>query len=163
MSVVFTRVDALASLLADLNNGPAIIGVDGWSGVGKTTLARNLANAVKGSAYDIDSALDRDKKSFVPSLRLDEIRTALSSPARIIFVSGVCLRQVLQGATVSAVAHIYLKRMASWGWADEDELVEQNNAVALAEGGGILRQEMRDYHAEWQPHIEADYEFQRFD
>lgn len=163
MAVVFDQLDALAAEISRRFTTSAIIGIDGWTGVGKTTLARSLADVSSASAYDVDSALDRDRKSFVSALRLNEISEALAQPSGILFVSGVCFRQILHNAECSADAHIYIKRMATWGWADEDEVAGCGVSEVPGASGDLLREEMRLYHREWQPHHRADYEFHRFD
>lgn len=148
------------AIAADLPK-TAVVGIDGWTGVGKTTLAKALADALDGSIFDLDSALNRDCESYVPSLRLGEIAEALAAPAGLLFVSGICLRQVLEQAGRAANAHIYVKRMATWGWADEDELDGGSMPTLASKGGEAVRQEMRAYHELWRPHELADFEFQR--
>lgn len=138
----------------------AIIGIDGWTGVGKTTLANALAGKLNGTAYDLDSALDRDRKCYVAAVRLNEVAEALAVPPGFHFVSGICLRQVLEKAGRAADAHIYIKRMAIWGWADEDELTGGSlTGLRGSSGGDATRREMRLYHERGQPHLNADFEF----
>lgn len=93
---------------------------------------------------------------------MDAIREALAEPINLLFVSGICLRKVLELAGCAAVAHIYIKRMASWGWADGDELAGYHIPELPGASGEVTRREMRPYHQQWQPHLRADYEFQRF-
>ena len=154
----------MADALAVSLKQPAIIGIDGWTGVGKTTLASALASSTGGSTYDLDEALNGDQKSYVPALRLHKIATALASPCGFLFVSGICLREVLQQAGCLADAHIYVKEMATWGWPDEDELEDYSlSRMRGSLGGEAVRQEMRIYHRRWQPHLRADFEFHRYE
>ena len=159
-AMIFTDVNRLAEEIASRFEPAAIFGIDGWTGVGKTTLGSALASATGGSSFDIDSALRRDQKCFVPALRLDAMKEALAEPTGLLFVSGICLRQVLQLAQCQAAAHIYVKCMATWGWVDEDELSGGVAEIPGASGEGP-RREMRAYHERWQPHLRADYEFHR--
>ena len=129
--------------------------------MGKTTLARGLAGATGGTLFDLDEALIKDQKWFVPALRLGLIRNRLTESKGLLFVSGICLRQVLELAECGAAAHIYVKRMAMWGWADEDELSRGALPEIPSSSGEVTRQEMRAYHERWQPHWQADYEFHR--
>ena len=158
---VFENVGKLAAEIEDRYKATAIIGIDGWTGAGKTTLARALAEATGGSNFDIDDALIRDQECFVPALQLDLIRSGLSEPKGLIFISGICLRQVLELSGCAADAHIYTKRMATWGWADEDELTDSVLPEIAGASGEATRREMRAYHREWIPHLKADYEFHR--
>jgi hypothetical protein len=158
--VIYTDPEVLAQAIIERFEGPAIIGIDGWTGAGKTTLGTALANLVGGSAYDLDVALTHDLNGYADAVRLDEVAEALKQPDGLLFVSGICLQQVLSDAARTASAQIYLKRMATWGWADEDELSGKLPEVVGASGEAV-RQELRSYHAKWQPHLLADYEFQR--
>jgi len=147
-------------LLARFDQG-AIIGIDGWTGVGKSTLAKALTEETGGTSYDIDEALDRDRQCYTSALRLDEIEQNLSGEG-LLFVSGICLRQVLELVKVQAEAYVYVKRMATWGWADEDDVFGKIPEITGA-SGETLRQELRHYHSEWTPHLSATFEFHRWD
>ena len=160
---IFTDVDELAADIAGRFQAAGIIAIDGWTGVGKTTLGKALANATGGTAVDVDDALIGDQKRFVRALQLDPIRDALTHPTGLLFVSGICMRQVLELSEREADAHVYVKRMAMWGWADEDELAVGHRREVRGASGAITRREMRPYHVKWQPHLHADYEFQRFE
>lgn len=137
----------------------AIIGIDGWTGAGKSTLASALAEQLNASTYDLDTALNRDRECYVAALKIDEIASALTRHAGLLLVSGICLRQVLEMAGHGADAHIYIKRMATWGWADEDELSGTLAGISGSVGGDNTRGEMRAYHTTYQPHLNADFEF----
>ena len=161
MAQIFTHVGQLAAHLAGRLSRPTVIGIDGWTGVGKTTLATSLARATGGSTFDVDDALVRDQRCFVPALQLDAIRDGLAEPKGLLFVSGICLRQVLELAGREADVHVYVKRMAMWGWVDEDELTGGSLPEIPGASGEAPRREMRSYHSQWQPHLRADYEFHR--
>lgn len=159
MSRIFTEVEALAAALSELAQ-PCVVGIDGWTGIGKTTLATRLASNLSTEYFDIDAALNRDRNSYVPALRIHEVSAALSDVSGLMLVSGICLRKVLEIAGREADSNIYVKRMTSWGWADEDELQGRELAEILGNyGGEAVRREMRDYHAVWEPHLKADFEF----
>lgn len=160
---IFNDIGELAADIAGRFRATGIIGIDGWTGVGKTTLGKALASATGGSAFDLDDALVGDQKHFVQALRLDLIRAALTPPSSLTFVSGICLRQVMALVEFDADAYIYVKRMAMWGWADEDDLVGSGLPEIRGASGEVTRRELRPYHERWQPHSRADYEFQRFD
>ena len=161
MATIFGDPEALADELRKRFTPPTIIGIDGWTGVGKTTLARLLAEELGGSFYDIDEALNRDHGRYLSALRLNEIERALEKPRAFLFVSGICLRQVLDSISAKAEAHIYVKRMATWGWADEDELTRGGLPEILGASGEQVRRELRSYHDRWTPHLTADYELHR--
>jgi len=64
-----------------------IVGIDGWTGVGKTTLAKSLAEELNGSFYDLDSALTHNQQKYVAALRMPEISNALAENRRPLIVS----------------------------------------------------------------------------
>lgn len=157
--MIFTKPEQLSDALLDLLGTGTIIGIDAWIGSGKTTLAELLSATTGRNFYDIDCALNKYFKHYVPALRLDEIRQKIASE-EFTFVSGICLRKVLELVGVKADAHIYIKRMATWGWADADEL---SGAIPELPGssGEVLRRELRSYHQEFSPHLTATFEFHR--
>jgi len=158
---VFADLDALAHALRERLRAAAIIGIDGWTGSGKTTLSKALAARMGGATFDLDKALTRDQRRYVTAIRLDEVAEALSHANQLMFVSGICLRQVLKDAGCAASVYIYVKRMAAWGWADEDELVPGLIPEVRGASGELVREELRSYHERWKPHLQADFEFQR--
>ena len=160
MPHVSRNLDELCAALAQTYSAPAIIGIDGWTGVSKTTLGRDLAARFMGHAYDLDSALTRDQRQYRAAIRIDEVADALKRHNRLLFVSGICLRQILDDAGCGADGHIYVKRMAVWGWPDEDELAGAIDEVPGSSGESV-RQELRAYHEHWHPHEIAEFEFHR--
>ena len=160
MPLIFDDVGSLAADLRRRFAPPAVIGIDGWTWAGKTTLAKSLAVELDGSAYDLDSAVTHDLKAYASAIRLDEFSEAVGKASGFLLVSGVCLRDVFARAEISAAAHVYVKRMAISGWGDEDEIVGRLPEFAGSQGEA-LRKEMRRYHEQWLPHLAADYEFHR--
>jgi len=73
--MIFTDVRQLAAEIRNNFGREALIGVDGWTGVGKTTLAEALAESAQGEWYDIDDALIRIK---IASFRLFNLAISAS-------------------------------------------------------------------------------------
>ena len=157
-----TFIDAndLATALHEQCSATAIIAIDGWTGCGKSTLAAFVANQIGALHFDLDSALCRDQGSYVPSINLDSVKAALESVQSRAVVSGICSLQIFQAAGIPVECHIYIKRMATWGWADEDEL-QGCLPEFSGSSGEALRSELRKYHRLWLPHITAHHEFHR--
>lgn len=155
---IFNSVDALAEQILDaLHTG--VIGVDGWTGAGKTRLARALASKTSADFFDIDCILTRGLGRYVDAVPTDKVAQRVGRSQGLLFVSGICLRQILSNARIEAAKHVYVKRLAVWGWEDEADALREVCAL----GDESLIMEMRRYHREWRPHEASDYEFQRFD
>ena len=105
MPAVGTNLDDLASELRAREALSGIIGVDGWTGVGKTTLAEALATIVGGSCYDLDRALTHDQKQYVSALRFPELAEALAQSQRPLCVSGLCLLEALDRSTHTSTSN----------------------------------------------------------
>lgn len=160
MPIVLKEKQELVHALYGRVESSSIVGIDGWTGVGKTTLGKSIAEELGGSSYDLDLALTRNLKKYVSNLRMSEVSKVLTEAPRPLVISGICLLKALAMAEIELDVSIYVKRMASWGWADEDELTGLALEIPGA-SGELLRREMRIYHQDWQPHLNADYEFWR--
>ncbi len=86
------------------------------------------------------------------------------------------MRQVVAAARLVSQVHIYVKRMAIWGWADEGELafdgsVESHlqclkaNAALFVDAGAPVElglwEEVIRYHATYRPHQTCDVVYLR--
>ncbi len=158
----FNCIHSIAEKLLSLSPRPKVIGIDGWLGAGKSYLGRKLAPMISGTFYDLDSALALYRSRFVEAINLDHIRSNVIPENGTHIVSGVCLLQVMQLAGISVDQLIYVKRMSSWGWADEDELRDSNlKKLPGSQRGNMLRREVSQYHLNWNPIDCADFEYHR--
>jgi hypothetical protein len=154
-------LDALASV----PNG--LIAVDGFQGSGKTTLAGELGKLIGREVLSADDFLHRDQGSFYAHLDLAKLSDTLDERHPCIF-EGICCLQVLRGINRRPASLVYVKRMAVWGWADEDELTRCNCEGLLMEVATVttglpsnLWDEVAAYHARFRPHECADIVYER--
>ena len=157
-------VEGIVALIRKERHLPRLLTIDGWMGAGKSLLADALAHCLSVQALDLDCFLIPDQKAFVNAIRIDELRKALSDVPGSVIVSGVCVKHVLQLVGCTSDCTIYVKRMAIWGWADEDEiygnLLEQTASEARSPVPP-LHLEVRAYHQRYRPEESADLVFLR--
>ena len=152
-----------------------VIAIDGFQASGKTTLARTLSKQLGIPAVSADDYLVKNQGAFFKYLKFEELSAALRAHERYIF-EGVCCLQILQTIGVAASAVVYVKRMAVWGWADEDELESFVGAPSGEPGSNSSAVEARDplqitlqnlweevaeYHRQYRPHEVANLVFER--
>jgi len=164
MAKIVTDLRELEAALAGL---PAhvLIAIDGWNGVGKTTAARALAPALGRACIDLDEFLGEPSGAFVSNLDLEGLQAAFafSIPA---IVSGVCLRDVFDLIGAPPARHVYIKRMAKWGWADQEEAEGLGGDYVVIDAAvppPPLMVEVREYHWRVKPQDRADVVFERPD
>lgn len=165
--------EAIASAIAF--DTTRVIAIDGFQASGKTTLARALSEQWNIPVISADNYLIKNRGEFFKYLRLEELSAELRAHERYIF-EGVCCLQILQAIGVTANVLVYVKRMAAWGWADEDELASFASSPSstaeetppMAEMRDPLQTTLRDlweevalYHWQYRPHEVADLSYER--
>lgn len=159
---VSRTLDDIISLLP--KDAPRLIAIDGFQAAGKTTLAKQLANHLCLTVVSADDYLNRNQGSFFRHLDLKKLSAVLCQQERCIF-DGVCCLQVLQAIGVRANVLVYVKRMAIWGWADQEELetfVEGSSPFGSQEPDPLqitlhnLWSEVAKYHHQYRPHLVAN-------
>lgn len=166
--VVVRDVAGLIQVLTGDLHALRLVAIDGVPGAGKSTLRRNLAGPLSASELELDDFLIRNQKEFVAALRTDDLASALASSRGLVIVSGACVLKVLASLQLKPDVFIYVKRMAIWGWADEEEVngsqIEGSAAITKASSdAAALDLEVRRYHGEFRPHEVADVVFERRD
>jgi hypothetical protein len=152
-----------------------LIAVDGAHGSGKSTLAKALARELSAEVIEADQFLTPHQGSYLHHLDYEAISNAVK-PATPCILEGICLRQVAAAAGLVPEVHIYVKRTARWGWADESELsfegsVESHlqrlkaNVAPFVDAGtpvelGLWEEVIR-YHATYRPHENCDFVYLR--
>ncbi len=172
MHLCFTPEDVASAISGDSHR---LIAIDGFQGSGKTTLARTLGKLLNMPVVSADDYLNRNQGAFFGHLRIEELASALMNRGPCIF-EGVCTLQILEAVGDQPNVLIYVKRMAIWGWADEDELgnvlatpngsppraleaAEQLDPLQIALQG--LWGEVAQYHRRYRPHEFAHVLYER--
>lgn len=154
-----TTFDELVAFINSKNTSrPVLLGIDGFDGSGKTTLAFAVANRLSGVRVGLDDYVDEDRKadSFVGLLRLEDLARDLSRLLRrfrLVVVDGVCLSQAFAAIGTKPSSVIYVKKISQQGlWHDGFHLEDY---LAGTPAGSWLEQSVYAYHQQYQPHIRA--------
>jgi len=168
----------LDDLLSLIPRTARIITVDGVDGVGKTTLATQIASALGITALDLDRYLEEKQDRYLEALDLKmldrDIACATSANARVV-LSGCLMVAALSQLGRAADFKIYVLRTSgvrsnpeAGEWLDEfellcgtetaEEIIAREDADMKRFGGELLglRRELIRYHADDQPHRTAD-------
>jgi len=166
----------LASALSEA--GASLIAIDGNHGSGKSTLAAAIQSLIGASIVSFDNFLAQGQGSYFSNLDLEAIAAAARATSPCL-LEGICMLQVLEATSLFPDAFVYVKRMAPWGWVDQDELVingcsldehltmlREQSAVFATPGVSMslgLSEEVIRYHTYYLPHERAGYVFNRHD
>jgi len=88
------------------NRGAAIIGVDGYLGAGKTTVATRLSKQTGYGCVHLDDYLNPHKGGVVENLDLSALQAAAGE--RPLIIEGLCLLEVLERLQISADFLVYV-------------------------------------------------------
>ncbi len=119
IQIIAKRVaDQLVPLNPDATH---IVTVDGFSGVGKSTLAGRFATKMGVQLVQLDDFLERDKGEYLDALRLDELRVSISDrprPGGMVIMEGCMIDAVLERLNMVADYRIYVMRILHPGYSD---------------------------------------------
>ena len=141
-----------------------LVGVEGHSTAGKSTLATDLGHRLDGRVFSTDGYVEatREVETYVEMLRLDELaRDLAAAPDSFVVVEGICLRPTLRATPCGrARLFVYCKRITQAGlWADElENYFEDGNPASWL--SWVDRQSVI-YHTEERPDEKADVVFLR--
>lgn len=111
----------LVAVESATEGGLVLVGVDGWDGAGKTTLAGQIAKRIGGKVLSLDPYLEGHRGGYVPNLRVDEIQREVGSASGWLIAEGVCLLAAADRIGIRLQKLIYVKRMSPSGfWIDQD-------------------------------------------
>ena len=154
-----TTVDGLVHAVPGRAAGPAVVvGIDGFDGTGKTTLAFALAEKLGGIRIGLDSYVDKDRDAdrYVGLLRLEDLQRDLKRLSDFfshVVVDGVCLSEVFDELGCAPDYVVYVRKISPQGlWHDGLHLEDYE---AGEPAGGWLAHSVYSYHRQYKPHLVA--------
>src|SRR5262245_48888077 len=172
-SATLRSQEELHARLNDLlpNDGRFCIGFDGMDGVGKSTLAREMAKRLGGSVISLDDHLVKKQNGYILHIRCNELKAVISASRAPILIEGVCLLAVAHRCGFDVDVLVYVRRLShnSGIWHDQELCMAEKPADELKQGEREIRNafsatensiadddlglsgELIDYHAQWKP------------
>ena len=164
---VVYEVPALTERIRKSYGAVQIIGIDGFTSAGKTTLADRLSVLLDADVVSTDDHVERQEgnRGYVDQLNLASIKDSVEKSIRAerrVILEGICLREVIAYSAIptDSIVHVYVKQISknsddnSWGDGDWLELFEQGDHVALEPHLSAFR-----YHEKVCPHELANFEY----
>ena len=163
-----THLDELIVALRKLRNAgrTLVVGIEGHSTSGKTTLGKLLAIRFAAPHVGTDSYVDRDKDadSYVGILDLPRFKTAVQAePGKhdFLFIDGICLRDTLAQCGLRAGVFVYCRRITQAGlWADDPQNSTHQGRPNRDDPSWVDWQST-DYHLREHPVERADLVYDR--
>jgi len=185
-------VRALAPLVVEeivplIPSEAAVISIDGWYCVGKTTIASALAKALDAATIDFDGLLLKNQGSYFNAMKFDEIadkiRAEKTKKKRVI-LSGCLMSQILIQAQESSNFNIYVMRVSrvtkqpAEDWIDKNLFQRQSFHVSEQDPGDFgdenaspdnetataaMDRELEAYHLKFKPLTTSHLIVKRFE
>ena len=133
-----TTIEELSTHLLPHRNG--LIGLDGYQGAGKSTVAKEVSELLGLPLIHLDDFLEPGRGGYLDFVRYPEVATALLP--RPLIVEGVCLLAVMQRLEIKADCHVYIASPVP------DRRTPR--------GRGPVASEVAQYHREFRPADVAD-------
>jgi hypothetical protein len=148
---------------------PAFIGVEGFTGSGKSKLSNDLGRDLEAAVIHTDEYVLAGDESLPYPDRIDygRITTAITlarSTHSLSIVEGICLREIFYRLSLSADLFVYIKRVASNGlWHDGFHLEDFEAGNGLEEDCEEPHRSDFAYHVAARPDEQADLLFERIE
>ena len=121
------EVASISDLMRALENrGASIIGVDGYLGAGKTTVATRLSEQTGYACVHLDDYLDPKKAGFVENLDLSALDKTLRGK-RPLIIEGLCLLGVLDRFQINVDFLVYVAGISPSRTDFDDKIFDETD------------------------------------
>jgi len=126
MKVIKSLLDIIEEIKRE--NAHYIV-IDGADGSGKSTLANEIANKMSFIHINLDDYLDKNHGYFVDYIKYDLLNKKIEEANSPIIIEGVCALAVIKKMKIRCDLHIYIKRMADFGYWKDTYLYDADEDV----------------------------------
>lgn len=168
LSKIISSIDVLFDALKFDTQHPTIVSIDGNMGVGKSTLAREIADGLGFDIFDLDCYLSKkvtEKNGYVETICLNNLIRDVDESLfsmRCIIVEGVCVLNVLEIIRINPSVKIYVDVI---DFASDSSFTLQRSSTEILEDipdDDFLSCEIQRYHKSMSPYKMADIVFERY-
>ena len=165
--MIVYEVPALAEQIRKNYGAFQIIGIDGFTGAGKTRLADRLSMLLDADVVSTDDhvKIRGGNRGYVDRLNLEGIKDSVEKSIRSgrrVILEGICLREVIARLAIptDSIVHVYVKQISKhsddnfWGDGDWLEQFKRGDHVAPEPHLSAFR-----YHEKVCPHKLANFEY----
>lgn len=165
---IISNYEMLSDKINQLNR-PVVVGIEGFSGSGKSSLADALAKKLNALLINTDKYVSGKDESLSYQNRLNynliksTITNVIVEPSIVIF-EGICLRETLRRLGTTANFMVYVKHVAENGlWHDGFHLEDYQTDVKIFENCKEPNRSDFIYHLKEHPQEQANIVFHRVD
>jgi hypothetical protein len=101
-------------------------------GAGKIKLVQGIAERLQAAVIDVDRYVDPGRDAFVEALRGPELKAAVDAAlvrSDMVFLSGVCARDVADRAGLDPALFVYIKRKTLAGVIADMDILDAEDGV----------------------------------
>lgn len=140
-----------------------IIVFDGFSGSGKTTTAKSVADCIQGIAIDTDDYINKkdDGAAYLDCLDFNSLSSELGKALgeeKKVCLSGICIQELCKRLNIKVDYKVYIKRLSenTGVWNAQYDIEDYKNDPSSLEGGSPIHVCDMKYHLKYEPHLNAD-------
>ncbi|HIF9186791.1 TPA: hypothetical protein ACX6PV_003836 [Photobacterium damselae] len=140
-----------------------VIVFDGFSGSGKTTTAKYVADCIQGVAIDTDEHINKkdDGASYLDCLDCSSLSSALGKAfdeEKKVCLSGICIQELCELLSLKVDYRVYIKELSkdTGLWHAQHYIEDYKNDPTSVAGGSLIHICDMKYHLKYEPHVKAD-------
>jgi hypothetical protein len=139
LSVPVDSPKDVIKIIGQLNGYNGLLAIDGVDGLGKSTIAKLLSEAICVGVVSLDDFIIKNTGEYVNSIEAS-LKSAITCLKGQGVIEGVCIMEALKKIQIYDYKTVYLKRMHHGIWVDEKNFTSEFGAEAA------IQKEVSDLH-----------------